>query len=160
MPGFKSYICPVILCKLLKFSRFLVHSPINLILGLGRSPGEGNGNSLQYSCWDNLMDREVCWAIVHGVTKSQTWLSMLSLYIINNGYCRTLCWIWKTKNLGHGETKDLGGRPKILGTASLYQKKITNRKGLNIILIIINLYYMLVTLLWVFEQVIVIRLKQ
>ena len=37
--------------------------------GLGRSPGEGNGNPLQYSCLGNPMDRRVWWATVHGVTK-------------------------------------------------------------------------------------------
>ena len=40
--------------------------------GLGRSPGEGNGNPLQYSCLENHMDRGACWATVHGVTKSWT----------------------------------------------------------------------------------------
>ena len=35
----------------------------------GRSPGEGNGKQLQYSCLGNPMDRGVCQAIVHGVTK-------------------------------------------------------------------------------------------
>ena len=39
--------------------------------GSGRSPRKGNGNSLQYSCLENLMDREALWATVHGVTKSQ-----------------------------------------------------------------------------------------
>ena len=38
--------------------------------GLGRSPGKGNGNPLQYSCLGNPMDREAWQAIVHGVTKS------------------------------------------------------------------------------------------
>ena len=33
-----------------------------VILGLGRSPGEGNGNPLQYSCLENSMDREAWWA--------------------------------------------------------------------------------------------------
>ena len=42
------------------------------IPGLGRSSGEGNGNPLQYSCLRNPMDRGALWAIVHGVTKSQT----------------------------------------------------------------------------------------
>ena len=42
------------------------------IPGLGRSPGEGNGNPLQYSCLENSMDRGAWWATVHGVTKSQT----------------------------------------------------------------------------------------
>ena len=38
---------------------------------LGRSPGEGNGNPLQYPCLENLMDRGAWWAAVHGVAKSQ-----------------------------------------------------------------------------------------
>ena len=41
---------------------------------LGRSPGEGNGNPLQYSYPENPMDRGAWWATVHGVTKSRTWL--------------------------------------------------------------------------------------
>ena len=45
------------------------------IPGLRRSPGEGNGNSLQYSCLENPMDRGGCWATVHGVRKSWTQLS-------------------------------------------------------------------------------------
>ena len=45
------------------------------IPGLGRSPGEGNGNSLQYSCLENSMDRGAWQTIVHGVTKSWTQLS-------------------------------------------------------------------------------------
>ena len=40
--------------------------------GLGRSPGEGNGNPLQYSCLVNSMDRGAWWATVHGVAMSQT----------------------------------------------------------------------------------------
>ena len=39
------------------------------IPGLGRCPGEGNGNPLQYSCLENSMDRGVSRAIVHGITK-------------------------------------------------------------------------------------------
>ena len=45
------------------------------IPGLGRSPGEGNGNPLQYSCLKNPMDRGAWQATVHGVTKSQTRLN-------------------------------------------------------------------------------------
>ena len=41
-----------------------------LIPGSGRSPGEGNGNPLQYSCPENPMDRRAGWATVHRVTKS------------------------------------------------------------------------------------------
>ena len=46
-----------------------------LIPGLGRSPGIGNGNPLQYSCLGNPMDRGAWRATVHGVAKSRTWLS-------------------------------------------------------------------------------------
>ena len=42
---------------------------------LGRSPGEENGNPLQYSCLENPMARGACGATVHGVSKSQTQLS-------------------------------------------------------------------------------------
>ena len=45
---------------------------LGLIPGLGRSPGEGNGDPLQYSCLDNSKDRGGWWATVYGVTKSQT----------------------------------------------------------------------------------------
>ena len=45
------------------------------IPGSGRSPGEGNGNPLQYSCLENPMDRGAWWATVHRVAKSQTRLS-------------------------------------------------------------------------------------
>ena len=45
------------------------------IPGLGRFPGEGNGNPLLYSCLENSMDKGVWWAIAHGVTKCQTKLS-------------------------------------------------------------------------------------
>ena len=45
---------------------------LGLISRLGRSPGEGNGNPLQYSCLENPMDRGAWWAIVHGVEKTPT----------------------------------------------------------------------------------------
>ena len=45
------------------------------IPGSGRSPGEGNGNPLQYSCLGNPMDRGVWQATVHGVAKSRTQLN-------------------------------------------------------------------------------------
>ena len=49
-----------------------------LIPGLGRSPGEENGNPLQYSCLEYPMDREVWWATVHEVSKNQTRLKRLN----------------------------------------------------------------------------------
>ena len=48
----------------------------------GRSPGEGYGNPVQYSCLENPMHREAGQAIVHRVTKSRTRLKQLNLYII------------------------------------------------------------------------------
>ena len=52
------------------------------ILGLGRSPGEENGNPLQYSCLENPMHEEAWWATVHGVRKSRTRLSDLTHSLI------------------------------------------------------------------------------
>ena len=43
----------------------------DLIPGLGRPPGVGSGNPLQYSCLENPMDRETWQTIVHGSAKSQ-----------------------------------------------------------------------------------------
>ena len=50
------------------------------ISGLGRSPGGGPANPLQYSCLENPMDRGAWWATVHGVTKSWTQLKGLSTH--------------------------------------------------------------------------------
>ena len=47
---------------------------VSSIPGLGRSPGEGHGNPLQYSCLENPMDRGAWWAMVNRVAKSQTHL--------------------------------------------------------------------------------------
>ena len=52
------------------------------IPGLGRSPGEGNGNPLQYSCLENFMDRGAWWATVQGVAKSQTQVSNVHFYFV------------------------------------------------------------------------------
>ena len=45
---------------------------LGLLPGLGRSPGDGHGNPLQYSCLENPHGRGAWWATVHGVAKSQT----------------------------------------------------------------------------------------
>ena len=42
---------------------------VDSIPGSGRSPGEGNGNTIKYSCLGNPMDRGAWWATVHGVAK-------------------------------------------------------------------------------------------
>ena len=51
------------------------------IPGLGRSPGGGHDNPLQYSCLENPIDRGAWQATVHGVTKSQTRLKRLSTHV-------------------------------------------------------------------------------
>ena len=68
-----------------KVSAYYVGDPAS-IPGLGRSPGEGNGNPLQYPCLENPTDRGAWYATVCGVTKSRTRLSdftfSLSLFIL------------------------------------------------------------------------------
>ena len=62
------------------------------IPGLGRSPGEENGNPLQCLCLESLMDRGAWWAAVHGVTKSRARLSDQHLHIcvlIADPHCYT-----------------------------------------------------------------------
>ena len=76
------------------------------IPGLGRFPGEGNGNPLQSSCLEDPMDRGAWWATVHRVTKSQKRLS--------NG-ARTYLVVF---NQDHGGCNQ-GGRDKGMGITRL-----------------------------------------
>ena len=57
---------------------------VGLIPGWGRSPGEEHGNTLQYSCLENPMERAAWWAPVHWVAKSQTHLSNITGLLIFN----------------------------------------------------------------------------
>ena len=65
------------------------------ISGLGRSPGEGNGTPLQYSCLGNPMDRGAWHSAVHGVTKNRKWLKWLSTIALQYcvGFCHISAWI-------------------------------------------------------------------
>ena len=76
-----------------------------LILGLGRSSGEGNGNPLQYSCLGIPMDRRILWATVHGVAKNQTWLKQLSSSSTRVSYLHSQehCWKSVSPSLVFGE---------------------------------------------------------
>ena len=62
-----------------------------MIPGLGRSPGEGNDNLLQYSYLENLVDRGAWQTIVHGVAKSWAWLKQISPQGSSVQSCPTLC---------------------------------------------------------------------
>ena len=61
------------------------------IPGSGRSPGEGNGNPLQYSCLENPMEGGALWATVHRVVKSWTRLTDFTFTYSVNKYKKKLC---------------------------------------------------------------------
>ena len=62
---------------------------LGMIPGLGISPGEGNGNPLQYSCLKNPMDGVAWWATVHGVAKSRTQLSDFTFAQVTELLCQS-----------------------------------------------------------------------
>ena len=69
------------------------------VSGLGRSPGEGNGNPLQYSCLENPMDGGARQVRVHGVAKSRTQLgdyTFTLIFLLKNGYVYVLMLWGKT----------------------------------------------------------------
>ena len=85
-----------------------------LIPRSGRSPGGGQGNTLQYPCLQNPMEREAWWATIHAVAKSQTWLKQLSTCLVSTGTYRCICdallnalkritmedsWKWQSKKI-------------------------------------------------------------
>ena len=64
------------------------------IPGSGRSPGEGHGNPLQYSCLENSTDTGAWWATAHGVTKSWTRLSNLTIAYTSKRKCYLIYTDW------------------------------------------------------------------
>ena len=72
---------------------------MGLIPGSGRSPGGRNGNPVQYTCLENPMDRGGWWGAVHGVAKSQTRLSMITLILTHGSRTRMLLNIPKQRIL-------------------------------------------------------------
>ena len=66
----RAFLVAQVVKNLLAMQEILV-----LIPGLGRFPGEGNGNLLQYFCLENSMDRGACQATAHGVSKNCTGLN-------------------------------------------------------------------------------------
>ena len=67
-----------------------------LIPGLGRSPGRGHGNSLQYSCLENPMDRGAWRAMVHRITKSQARVKRLATHTCGWTHCASILH-WNTE---------------------------------------------------------------
>ena len=87
---------------------------LGLIPGSGRSPGEGNGNPLQYSCLENSMNRGAWWATVHRVAKSRTRLSDLTDF--------PRCLNGKNPPANVGDSSTLGsGRSPGEGNCNLFQ---------------------------------------
>ena len=66
-----------------------------LIPGSGKSPGEGNGNPLQYPGLENSMDREAWWATVHGVAMSRTRLCNEHFDMLANTFKLFNCNTWQ-----------------------------------------------------------------
>ena len=92
-----------------KASAYNVGDP-GSIPGLGRSPGEANGNPLQYSCLENPMDRGGWWATVHGIVKSRTRLSNFT-------------------SLLHFEIKCASWEPQSCHCKEMSRRKVESQKG-------------------------------
>ena len=74
---------------------------MSLIPGSGRSPGEGDGYPLQYSCLENSMDRGAWLATLHGVAKSWTRLSSYYFHFLE---AEQLLALNRVRNCGGGNT--------------------------------------------------------
>ena len=70
---------------------------VGWIPGLGRCPGEGNGNPLQYSCLGNPMERGARQATVHGLAKRRNSLATKQ----QNNWFTTLCWFQVQNKVSH-----------------------------------------------------------
>ena len=68
-------LCGFLVAQMVKKKSACNAGDPGLIPGSGRSPGEGNGNPLQDSCLENLMDTGAWWAAVRGITKSRARVS-------------------------------------------------------------------------------------
>ena len=89
---------------------------IGLIPGWGRSPGEGNGNPLPYSCWENPMDRAGWLATVHAVAKELDTTDWAHDRWLSNNYQTTikiLC-VWNSSLIGRKDSS--------LGQSSLWPR--------------------------------------
>ena len=97
------------------------------IPGSRRSPREGHGNPLQYSCLENPMDRGAWWATVHGVTQSQTWLKRLSIRAHTHTHtCTQACPPWEGAWADLWEREELTGPglKTVAGTLNTLREKL------------------------------------
>ena len=88
------------------------------IRGLGRSPGGAHGNSLQYSCLENPMDRGVWWPTVHRVAKSLTWLKCMHTHAGSQLWHTGSCIVLVAWEIFSCDMWDLVSRPGIEPHAS------------------------------------------
>ena len=79
------------------------------IPGLGRSPGGGHDNPLQYSFLENTVDRGAWWATVHRVTNSQTRLKQLSMYACTYFIIMSFYWNYHMLNPYEGDDRGWNG---------------------------------------------------
>ena len=89
--------------------------------GLGRSPGGGNGDPLQYSCLGSLMDRGAWRAAVHRVTKGWTWVKRLRMHILELTISLLFCSL--SDLLHHYTTRFLSWKLELSSSLSLPLQK-------------------------------------
>ena len=90
----------------------------------GEDPGEGNGNTLQYSCLENPMDRGARWAAVHGVAKSQTQLKQLSMNTHTHTHTHTHIYIYHSISIYAWLGEGNGTTPVVLPGKSHGQRSL------------------------------------
>jgi len=121
----------------------------------GKSPGEGNGNPLQYSCLENSMDRGAWRAAVHGVTKSWTWLSNwafkngsliinLEMWLVRSPWCQVKSKSrkqWQASGAGHfrKQWQEHSGWKQSLHTQSVVFAAVVRRLSWSCLLLMVNL---------------------
>ena len=89
--------------------------------GSGRSPGERNGSTLQYSCLGNPMDREAWWATVHDVTKELDMTERLSMHAHTHSHQSPLDHLSPFPLSGHGNTFSTGQNLPLCNQMSVNQ---------------------------------------
>ena len=79
---------------------------VDLITGVGRSPGGGHGNPLQYSCLENSMNREVWQATIHSDAKSWTWWKRVSTHACTHTHTHTHTHMYESESVNRSAVCD------------------------------------------------------